>query len=49
MTAANALQWGRDLAIAEILNTGTKALQEAELQWGRDLAIAEMRADMCFR
>ena len=44
----SALQWGRDLSIAESLPSGRYARPLApRLQWGRDLSIAESGVEAC--
>jgi hypothetical protein len=39
------LQWGRDLAIAEMPIFLRASLTMGPLQWGRDLAIAEIQIE----
>ncbi len=39
--AADALQWGRDLSIAEFGFEIGEFVRDGLLQWGRDLSIAE--------
>ena len=38
---AAALQWGRNLTVAEGMSTGRAATDAIALQWGRNLTVAE--------
>ncbi len=37
-----ALQWGRDVSVAEVLSTARARGGITSLQWGRDVSVAEV-------